>query len=65
MQTCGSAAPSPVWGGLNVGFQPRGMGGSRLQRKSAIRGGLNRSTQHAQRTSLLAFDIARSCGGVR
>jgi hypothetical protein len=37
MQTCGSPAPSPVWGGLNVGFHPRGMGGSRLQRKSAIR----------------------------
>jgi hypothetical protein len=28
-------------------------------------GDLNRSTQHTQRTSLLAFDIARSCGGVR
>jgi hypothetical protein len=37
MQTCGSAAPSPVWSGLNVGFQPRGMCGSRLQRRSAIR----------------------------
>ena len=36
-QTCGSAALSPVWGGLNVGFQPRVMDGSRLQRRSAIR----------------------------
>jgi hypothetical protein len=34
---CGSAAPSPVWDGLKVGFQPRGMDGSRLQRMSALR----------------------------
>ena len=37
MQTCGSAALSPVWGGLNVGFQPRVMDGSRLQRMAPIR----------------------------
>jgi hypothetical protein len=37
MQTCGSAAPSPVWHGLNVGFQPRGMCGSHLQRMSGLR----------------------------
>jgi fructokinase len=32
---------------------------------SAIGGDLNRSTQHTLRTSPLAFDIARSCEGVR
>ena len=36
-QICGSAAPSPVWDGLNVGFQPPGMNGSRLQRNSGFR----------------------------
>ena len=36
-QTCGSAATSPVCGGLNVGFQPRGINGSRLQRMTASR----------------------------
>ncbi|MEY8099989.1 hypothetical protein AB9F29_21845, partial [Falsihalocynthiibacter sp. S25ZX9] len=32
---------------------------------SANGGDLHRSTQHTLRTSLLAFDIARSCEGVR
>jgi hypothetical protein len=36
-QTCGSAAPIPVLGGLNVGIQPREMDGSRMQRMSAFR----------------------------
>jgi hypothetical protein len=36
-QTCGSATLSQVLGRLNVGFQPRGTDGSRLQRRSAIR----------------------------
>jgi hypothetical protein len=37
----------------------------RVQRTSAIRGGLNWSTQHTLRTFLLASDIARSCEAVR
>ncbi len=32
---------------------------------AAMRGDLNRSTQHTRRTSLLASDIARSCEAVR
>ena len=36
-----------------------------VRRTAAKSGDLNRSTQHTLRTSPLAFDIARSCEGVR